>query len=58
MSTELLAILTTSLLELAGIVLLGVILGRQLREINRIQRAIAGLIVQESEKVQALFREA
>jgi len=55
--------------ELIGILVVGVLLGlgqglgffltmRGLREISRIQRAIAGLIVQESEKVQALLREA
>jgi len=58
--------------ELIGILLLGAgqlvtllaILGgfwlmhRESREISRIQRAIASLIVQESEKIQALLREA
>lgn len=52
MSAELVAILVTSLLELCGLV----ILGWQLRAINRTQRALAGLIVQESEKIQALLR--
>ncbi|MFN3476329.1 MAG: hypothetical protein ACK4Z6_02065 [Candidatus Methylomirabilales bacterium] len=56
MSVELVAILVTSLLELCGLVILGVFLSRQLREISRIQRALAGLIVQESEKIQALLR--
>ncbi|MBI3988577.1 MAG: hypothetical protein HY347_03060 [candidate division NC10 bacterium] len=55
--------------ELIGIILLGLLLGtgqiisivisiRGFQEMSRIQRAIAGLIVQESEKVQALLREA
>lgn len=55
--------------ELIGIILLGLLLGtgqiisivisiRGFREISRIQRAIAGLIAQEPEKVQALLREA
>jgi hypothetical protein len=49
MSPELLAILITSLLELAGLVLIG----WQLRDIGRIQRVLAGLLIQESEKIQA-----
>ncbi len=56
MSVELVAILTTSLLELCGLVMLGYFLSRQLRELSRIQRALAGLIVQESEEIQALLR--
>jgi hypothetical protein len=31
-------------------------LARSFQEITRIQRAVAGLVVQESEKVQALLR--
>lgn len=54
MSLELLAILVTSLLELSGLVLRG----WQLRGISRIQRALAGLLVQESEKIQALLRSS
>ncbi|MBI3990022.1 MAG: hypothetical protein HY347_10450 [candidate division NC10 bacterium] len=56
----------------AGILLLGIgqllgllvsiggfwLMSRNFREVSRIQRAIAGLIVQESEKLQALLREA
>ena len=55
MSYELIGILLLGL----GILLLGVgqlLTLRGLREISRIQRAIAGLIVQESEKIQALLR--
>jgi len=51
--------------ELMGIIILGLgqlisiaVTMRGFREISRIQRAIAGLIVQESEKLQALLREA
>lgn len=57
MNPELLAILITSLLELAGLILLGIVLGAQLRGITRVQRALAGLVVQESDKIQALLRE-
>ena len=57
MNPELLAILITSLLELAGLILLGIVLGAQLRGIARIQRALAGLVVQEPEKIQVLLRE-
>jgi len=53
--------------ELIAIVLVGSLLAiaelatftfamRALREINRTQRAVAGLIVQESEKIQTLLR--
>lgn len=56
MGAELVAILVTSLFELCGLVILGVFLSWQLREISRIQRALAGLIVQASEKIQALLR--
>jgi hypothetical protein len=53
--------------ELFAILLVGVLLGvaelvtflysiRVLREIQRMQRAVAGLVVQESEKIQQLFR--
>ncbi len=53
--------------ELAAILLTGVLLGvaelvtfafslRVLREIQRMQRAVAGLVVQESEKIQQLLR--
>jgi len=50
--------------ELLGILLLGlgqslsvVLAIRGFREMSRIQRAIAGLIIQESEKGQALLRD-
>lgn len=53
--------------ELIGVILLGLLLGtgqlisivisiRGFREMSYIQRAIAGLIVQESEKIQTLLR--
>lgn len=47
MSPELMAILLTSLLEVAVLFVLGL----QLRYVIRIQRALAGLVVQESENI-------
>lgn len=51
--------------ELMGIILLGfgrivslLATLRGLREISRIQRALAGLLVQESDRVQALIRQS
>jgi hypothetical protein len=56
MSNELIAILLVgSLLGIAEILTYAWSL-RVLREIHRTQRAISGLIVQESEKVQQLLR--
>jgi hypothetical protein len=55
-STELIAILVVgSLLAIAELVTFAFAM-RVLREIIRIQRAVAGLIVQESEKIQTLLR--
>lgn len=56
MSYELIGILFLGVLSLVEVVGLGIIM-RGLREISRIQRAIAGLIVQESERIPALLRE-
>lgn len=56
MSYELIGIILLGLLEVVGLVLSLFIAMRGFREISRIQRAIAGLIVQESEKIQALLR--
>ncbi len=56
MSYELIGIILLGLLEVVGLVLSLFITMRGFREISRIQRAIAGLIVQESEKIQALLR--
>lgn len=56
MSPELIAIvLVGSLLAIAELATFAFAM-RTLREITRIQRAIAGLIVQESEKIQTLLR--
>ncbi|MBI3989229.1 MAG: hypothetical protein HY347_06390 [candidate division NC10 bacterium] len=61
MSYELIGILILgglSLVEIAALIISILITMRGFREMSRIQRAIAGLIVQESEKLQALLREA
>ncbi len=56
MSPELIAIvLVGSLLAVAELATFAFAM-RTLREITRIQRAIAGLIVQESEKIETLLR--
>ena len=50
--------------ELTGIIVLGfgqaaaiLIAIRGFREISRIQRAVAGLLIQESERLQGLIRQ-
>lgn len=61
MSYELMGIFILGALSLAGIAALTVsilVTMRGFREMSRIQRAVAGLIVQEPEKIQALLREA
>jgi len=57
-SYELIGILLLGVLEIVGLVISLIITMHGFREISRIQRAIAGLIVQESEKIQTLLREA
>lgn len=56
MSYELIGIILLGVLEIVGLVVSLVVTMRGFREISRIQRAIAGLIVQESEKIQALLQ--
>ena len=57
MSNELIAILVVgSLLAVAELVTFAISL-RELREAIRIERLIAGLVLQESEKVQQLLRD-
>jgi hypothetical protein len=47
---------TTLVAVVYGFRTMGHELARSFQEITRIQRAVAGLVVQESEKVQALLR--
>lgn len=54
MSYEMIGILVLGLGQVIGVV----VSVRGFREISRIQRALAGLIVQESERLQALIRRA
>lgn len=56
MSYELIGIILLGVLEIVGLVVSLVVTMRGFREISRIQRAIAGLIVQEPEKIQALLQ--
>lgn len=56
MSYELLAILVTSMIEVAFLGIVLVVAARGFREMTRIQRLIMGLISQESEKIQNLIR--
>lgn len=56
MSYELMGLILLGVLEIVGLVVSLVVIMRGFREISRIQKAIAGLIVQESEKIQALLR--
>jgi hypothetical protein len=48
-------------IQLMGVLVLGVVLGRMLREMQRearqFARVLGALIVQESDKIQALLRE-
>jgi len=48
----------TSLIEIAILVWFGVWLARGQRELARMTRAVAGLVAQESEKIQGLLRES
>lgn len=56
MSYELLAILVTSALEVIFLGTILVVAVRGFGEMTRIQRLIAGLVIQESGKVQNLIR--
>jgi len=47
-----------SLVEIAALIISILLTMRGFREMSWIQRAVAGLIVQESEKIQTLLREA
>ena len=46
------------LATVSGFVFMTIVAMRGFREMHRMWRATAGLIVQESEKIQALLREA
>ncbi|MGH7326567.1 MAG: hypothetical protein ACREJ9_18250 [Candidatus Rokuibacteriota bacterium] len=55
-------VIVNGLVQLSGLLLLGIILVRGHREMVRISRAVAGLVYQESEKTRArideLFRQS
>lgn len=55
-------VIVNGLVQLSGLLLLGIILVRDYREMVRISRAVAGLVYQESEKTRArideLFRQS
>jgi hypothetical protein len=56
MSYELLAILVTSMIEVAFLGIVLIVAARGFREMTRVQRLITGLVIQESEKIQNLIR--
>jgi len=50
-------VVVNGLVQLAGLVLLGIFLGRGQREIARMTRAVAGLVYQEEEKTRTLIKD-
>jgi hypothetical protein len=50
-------VVVNGIVQLAGLVLLGVLLTRGQREIARITRAVAGLVYQEEEKTRTRVEE-
>jgi hypothetical protein len=52
-----LLVILTFALEVAGLIWAAIAVNRMLRESQRFTRLLAGLVVQESEKVQALVRD-
>jgi len=50
-------VVVNGLVQLAGLVLLGVLLVRGQREIARMTRAVAGLVYQEEEKTRTLLKD-
>ena len=48
-------VVINGLVQLAGLVILGVVLIRGQRDIARMTRAVVGLVYQEEEKTRALF---
>ncbi len=51
-----LVIVSGFVLQIAGLIFLGVFLAREVREVARIGRAVAGLVYQEEEKTRDLIR--
>ncbi len=56
MSNELLAILTVGVLLGLGQIATAIYAINGFREMHRIQRALGGLVIQESERLQALLQ--
>jgi hypothetical protein len=51
-------VIVNGLVQLSGLLLLGIFLVRGHREVVRMSRAVAGLVYQESEKTRAHLDEA
>ncbi len=56
MTLDLIVIVSGFVLQIAGLIFLGVFLSREVREVARIGRAVAGLVYQEEEKILDLIR--
>jgi hypothetical protein len=50
-------VIVNGLVQLAGLILLGVVLVRGHRDVVRMSRAVAGLVYQENEKTRARLDE-